>query len=78
MPRCHKFILKSSADKYVSSSLFKDIELIWYVCAFANTRLGLASTTSSEGLNTGTRNDVTSSGFLGTPWSSRRLKLDGA
>lgn len=51
---------------------------MWYVCAFAYTRLGLASTTRSDGLNTGTRSVVTSSGFLGTPWSSRRLKLEGA
>lgn len=51
---------------------------MWYVCAFAYTRLGLASTTRSEGLNVGTRSAVTSSGLLGTPWSSRRLKLQGA
>lgn len=48
---------------------------MWYVCALAYTLLGLASTTSSEGLKIGTLSDVTSSGFLGTPWSSRRLKL---
>lgn len=50
---------------------------MWYVWAFAYTLLGLASTTKSEGLNTGTRSDVTSSGFRGTPWSSLRLKFPG-
>ena len=71
---CHRLIRRSSADRYVAPSLFTEIELMWYVCALANTRRGLASTISSIGLNTGTRSDVIDEGSTGEPNSSRRLK----
>jgi len=35
IPRLHRLTRKSSADKNVSPSLFKAIELIWYVWALA-------------------------------------------
>lgn len=72
--KCHKLMRKSSADKYVSWSLFTDILLMWYVCALAYTRLGDAcwmrtiqilsikftrtSTTNCMGTSRGTRNWV--------------------
>lgn len=71
--KCHRLILRSSADIYVSWSLFTDIEFMWYVCALANTRRGLASTISSIGLNTGTRNVVIDVGSRIRPLSSFRL-----
>lgn len=42
--KLHKLILRSSAERYVSSSLLTDIELTWYVCALAYILRGLAST----------------------------------
>jgi len=71
---CHRLMRRSSADRYVAPSLFTEIELMWYVCALANTRRGLASTMSSIGLKTGTRRDVIDEGSTGEPSSSRRLK----
>lgn len=45
--RFHRLILKSSADRNVCWSLFTEIELMWYVCAFANTRLQRAARSTS-------------------------------
>lgn len=36
--RFHRLILRSSDDMYVSASLFSDTALMWYACAFENTR----------------------------------------
>lgn len=52
--KCHRLILRSSAERYVSWSLFTEIEFMWYVCALANILLGLASTIRSMGFNIGT------------------------
>ena len=52
------------------------MELMWYVWAFANTLLGLASTTSSDALMMGTRRFVIAEGSLIIPLSSFRLKLE--
>eukprot|EP01139_Manchomonas_bermudensis_P010370 Amastigsp_a340305_166.p3 type:complete len:161 gc:universal Amastigsp_a340305_166:966-484(-) len=45
--RFHKLIRRSSAEMNVSPSEFTEIELMWYACAFANTRRGVAATTFS-------------------------------
>lgn len=75
--RCYKFIFKLFVDKYVSLLLFKDIELIWYVCVFVYICLGLVFIISLEGLNIGIRNVVIFLGFFGIFWLFRRLKLEG-
>uniref|UniRef100_A0A6B0TZD3 Uncharacterized protein n=1 Tax=Ixodes ricinus TaxID=34613 RepID=A0A6B0TZD3_IXORI len=53
--RCHRLIRRSSADRYVSWSLLTEMELMWYVCALAKMRRGVASTSSSMGCRVGTR-----------------------
>jgi hypothetical protein len=44
MFKFHRFILRSSADMYVSPSELREIELIWYACALAYTFRGTAAT----------------------------------
>lgn len=43
----HKLMRKSSADMYVSPSLFVEMELTWYACALAYVRRGVATTVVS-------------------------------
>lgn len=74
MLRCQRLTLRSSADMYVSPSLFIDIELIWYVWALENILLGLASTISSMGCTSGIRRYETLEGSLSVPSSSTKLK----
>lgn len=46
--RLHRLMRRSSADRNVSWSLFTEIELMWYVCALANTRLQREASSTSE------------------------------
>ncbi len=45
--RFHRLIRRSSADKKVSWSLLTEMELMWYVCALANSRLHRAAKRTS-------------------------------
>ena len=51
--RLHRLMRRSSADRNVSWSLFTEIELMWYVCALANTRLQREASSTSEVLTCG-------------------------
>ena len=50
---------RSSAERKVAPSLFTEMELMWYVCAFEKTRRGVATVCASPRTSAGTRSCAT-------------------
>ena len=75
LSRSQRFTLRSSAERYVQSSLFTEMELMWYVCAFAKILLGIASIEMSSWTFTGILSCVIDSSSLNMPSSVTVLRL---